>query len=156
MDPLVTSITHKEDSWWSHTEEVDHPCYKLKYAPEQIIASLFKQTKPIVLLNEQKWFRPMHLAEVLCSSFHICDIVLVVSMHDWLREWCHHFKVILISAPQMWCFIQLQITMCSRLLLYKYKYKIFIYTNTNTCVATYLLIIFSYSTSPGTISSATN
>ena len=80
-------IAHKEDSliqlvtsFWRNRSPMAQ-----KHAPKQTTATLFKQTKPIVLLNEQKWFRLMHLAELLGSSFDFCHVVLGLPVRDWLR-----------------------------------------------------------------------
>ena len=38
----------------------------------QTTATLFKQTKPVIKVNEQKWCRLMYLAELLGSRFDFC------------------------------------------------------------------------------------
>ena len=40
-----------------------------KHAPKQMNETLFKQAKPVFLVNKQKLFRLIYLAELLGSNF---------------------------------------------------------------------------------------
>ena len=58
--------------WWLHSHE-----------PTQIGAALFKHNKPF---DEQRWYRVIHVAELLGASFtFLCNVVLILPMHVWLK-----------------------------------------------------------------------